>query len=240
MPRTLALSTVLAALSIASQLFGQAQSVASLGATPDLTGVYESIPGGTKLPGGFRNSGSPTEIQLTPSAREKMRTVNLKDDPWKQCKPVGQFRMMARDNTVMEILPAGSLIFIIFEDFTHGFMRKLYFNRGHEQRSMVASDPAIPVTKLIWFGDSIAHWEKDTLVIDAVDFNDRTWLNDSGAQHSEALHTVERIRPIRGGQFLEYKMTAEDPQALAKPYTYVRYFKKIDRELEDDNCIEEQ
>jgi len=105
---------------------------------------------------------------------------------------------------------------------------------------MVTSDPAIPVTKLIWFGDSIAHWDKDTLVIDAVDFNERTWLNDSGAQHSEALHTVERMRPLRGGQFLEYKMTAEDPQVLAKPYTYVRYFKKIDRELEDNNCIEEQ
>jgi hypothetical protein len=51
---------------------------------------------------------------------------------------------------------------------------------------------------------------------------------------------VGKIRAIRGGQFLEYnKMTAEDPQALAKPYTYVRYFKKLDRELEDDNCVEE-
>jgi len=238
--RALTFSTVLPTLWIASQGFAHAQAAPSPGATPDLAGVYQSIPDGTTLPGGLRNSGSPAEIQLTPSALQNMKTVNLKDDPWKQCKPIGQFRMMARDNTVFEILPAGSLIFILFEDFTHGFMRKLYFNRSHEQRSMITSDPAIPITKLIWFGDSIAHWDKDTLIIDAVDFNERTWLNDSGAQHSDALHTVERLRPIRGGQFLEYKMTAEDPQTLAKPYTYVRYFEKIQRELADDNCVEEQ
>lgn len=238
-PPALRSSTALATLLIAWQGLARAQLTPNPGAHPDLTGVYQSISDGTTLPGGLRNSGSPSEIPLTASALEKMKSVNLKDDPWKQCKPVGQFRMMAHENTVFEILPAGSLIFILFEDFTHGFMRKLYFDRSHEQRSMVASDPAIPVPKLTWFGDSIAHWEKDTLVIDAVDFNDRTWLNDSGAQHSESLHTVERIRRIRDGQFLEYRMTAEDPQVLAKPYTYVKYFRKIDRELEDDNCIEQ-
>jgi len=219
--------------------FAYAQGSSVQSAPPDLTGVYESIPNGTALPGGLRNSGSPGDIPLTATAREQMKNFDLQNDAWRQCKPIGQFRMMARDNTVFEVLPAGGLIFVIFEDFTHGFMRKLYFNRSHEQRSMVTSDADIPRTKLTWFGDSIAHWEKDTLVIDSVDFNDSTRLNDAGAPHSEALHTVERIRPIRGGQFLEYKMTAEDPEILAKPYTYVRYFKKLERELNDDNCVEE-
>lgn len=230
---------VLVPILIATPGLTHAQGVGSKGAAQDLAGVYQSIPDGTALPGGLRNSGSPSEISLTPSARDQMKAVNPKDDPWKKCQPVGQFRMMARDNTVFEILPAGGLIIILFEDFTHGFMRKLYLNRGHAQRSTTTSDPDIPLTKLTWFGDSIAHWEKDTLVIDAVDFNDRTWLNDAGAPHSDALHTTERLRAIRDGQFLEYKMTAEDPQALAKPYTYVRYFKKLDREFEDDNCVEE-
>jgi hypothetical protein len=72
--------------------------------------------------------------------------------------------------------------------------------------------------------------------VDTTGFNDRTWLNEEGAQHSGALHLVERIRPVLGGQYLEYKMTAEDPKALSKPYTYVRYFKKLDSEVLDDPC----
>ena len=229
---------VLAVISAAG--VARAQAGAGQSTPLDLAGVYQSMPDGVTLSGGFRNSGSPGEISLTASAREQMKAVNLKDDPWKTCGPIGQFRMMARPNTVIEILPAGQLIMILFEDVTHGFMRKIYLNRTHEQRSMTPSDIEIPVTKLRWFGDSIGHWEKDTLVIDAVDFNDRTWLNDAGAPHSDALHTVERIRVLRNGQLLEYKMTAEDPQALAKPYTYTRYFQKIDREFEDDNCVEQK
>jgi hypothetical protein len=68
----------------------------------------------------------------------------------------------------------------------------------------------------------------------------RTSLNEEGAQHSDALHLVERIRPPLGGQYLEHKMTAEDPKTLAKPYTYTRYFKKLDTEVMDDPCHEEQ
>ena len=57
---------------------------------------------------------------------------------------------------------------------------------------------------------------------------------------SEALHLVERIGPIRGGQFLEYKMTAEDPMALAKPYAYRRYYEKLKTEIAEDLCRDEE
>jgi hypothetical protein len=76
--------------------------------------------------------------------------------------------------------------------------------------------------------------------VDTIAFNTETWLNDAGAPHSEDLHQVERIRPILGGKFLEYKMTAEDPKALAKPYTYTRYFEKLNSEIADDVCHDEE
>ena len=56
-------------------------------------------------------------------------------------------------------------------------------------------------------------------MVETTGFNEKTWLNDAGAQHSDALHLAERIRPIRSGAFLEYRVTAEHPRALAKPYT---------------------
>ena len=49
-----------------------------------------------------------------------------------------------------------------------------------------------------------------------------------------------RTRHLLGGQYLEVKMTAEDLKALAKPYTYTRYFKKLDSEVMDDVCQDEE
>jgi hypothetical protein len=63
------------------------------------------------------------------------------------------------------------------------------------------------------------HWEGDTLIADTIGFNDKTWLNDAGAQPSGALHPIERIRPVLAGKSLEYKTTVEDPKVLAKPYS---------------------
>ena len=145
------------------------------------------------------------------------------------CQPVGPFRMMAKEQTKIELVPVDRMVVVLFEDLSHGMMRSIYLKRGHQAKP-----------ELTWHGDSTGRWEGDTLVIDTVGFNDRTWLNEEGAQHSDALHLVERIRPLQNGQYLEYKMTAEDPKALAKPYTYTRYFKKLDSEIVDDPCQDQE
>jgi hypothetical protein len=207
---------------------------------PDLGGVYRAIANGTTLPGGLKNSGSPGEIALLPQAAERMKSANPKDDPWRTCQPVGQFRMMAREGTKVELIPEKGMLAMLFEDVAHGLLRTVYLNRGHLERPVAPPDPAIAASTGMWFGDSVGRWEGDTLVVDTTGFNTRTWLNDAGAPHSEALHTVERIRSIRGGQFLEYKMTAEDPMALAKPYTYTRYYEKLNSEIAEEICVDEE
>jgi hypothetical protein len=204
-----------------------AQAARSVAAPPDLAGVYQSIPSKTTLTGGLRNTGSPADITLLPAAAQQMKTVDLKQDPEKMCAPIGPFRMMARDRTKIELVPARNMIVMLFEDLSHGLMRTIYMSRPH---------PAKP--NLNWLGDSVGRWEGNTLVIDTVGFNDKTWLNDAGAQHSDALHLVERIRPILGGRYLEYTVTAEDSKALAKPYTYTRYYEKLETDIMEDVCEE--
>jgi hypothetical protein len=193
---------------------------------PDLAGVYQAIPDGTTLAGGLRNAGSPANIALIPGAAH----ADLKQDPAKMCQPVGPFRMMARDGAKIELAPAlpHGMVVMLFEDASRGVMRTIFLNRGHAGK-----------TAPTWMGDSVGRWDGNTLVVDTTGFNDRTWLNDAGAQHSEALHLVERIRPVLGGQYLEYKVTAEDPRALAKPYTYTRYYEKLKTEIGEDVCEDE-
>ena len=69
-----------------------------------------------------------------------------------------------------------------------------------------------------WYGDSIGHFEGDTLVVDTVGFNDRFWFDFQGHPHTEKLHTVERYRRPNKGN-LEFDITVDDPGAYTKPFT---------------------
>jgi hypothetical protein len=75
-----------------------------------------------------------------------------------------------------------------------------------------------PKALRFWLGDSRAHWEGDTLVVDVADFNDETWLDRSGNFHSDALHVVERWTHLDANT-LEYQATIEDEKVFTKPWT---------------------
>ena len=66
-------------------------------------------------------------------------------------------------------------------------------------------------------GHSIGKYEGDTLVVDTVGLNDRTWIDAGGTPHSDALHVVERFRRIRPDT-LEIEFLFEDPKAFTRPW----------------------
>jgi hypothetical protein len=69
-----------------------------------------------------------------------------------------------------------------------------------------------------WMGSSIGKWEGDTLVVDSIGFNDKTWLDRLGHPHSEELHLVERFRRVDANT-LEINITIDDPKAYVKPWS---------------------
>jgi hypothetical protein len=67
-------------------------------------------------------------------------------------------------------------------------------------------------------GEGIGHWEGDTLVIDVVGIDERTWNNFTGWFHSDQEHVIERFtRPDLN--HLNYQVTIEDPKVLTKAWT---------------------
>jgi len=68
-------------------------------------------------------------------------------------------------------------------------------------------------------GHSVGHWEGDTLVVETAGYNDQTFLDATGAPHSNQMTTVERIRRISGGKQLEALVTVTDPEYLTKPFS---------------------
>lgn len=67
-----------------------------------------------------------------------------------------------------------------------------------------------------YLGDSVAHWEKDTLVVDVAGFNDLSWISADGHFHSEAMHVVERF--TREGNMITYEVTVDDPNVFTRPW----------------------
>jgi hypothetical protein len=71
-------------------------------------------------------------------------------------------------------------------------------------------------SQAFYYGNSIGHWEGDTLVIDSINFVDTTWLGRGGLFHSSSMHIVEKL--TRTGNELKYEMTIEDPEAFVEPF----------------------
>jgi len=69
-----------------------------------------------------------------------------------------------------------------------------------------------------FYGNSAGHWEKDTLVVDSIGYNEHFWFDRGGLPHTEALHLVERFsRP--DFNTLKYEVTVEDPRTYTRPWT---------------------
>jgi hypothetical protein len=86
-------------------------------------------------------------------------------------------------------------------------------------------------------GDSTGHWESDTLVVETVNFNDKTWLDREGVPHSEQLRVVERIRRS-GDDSLQIDITMEDPGALTEPWIAQRFYRRVDWTIEEFICMD--
>jgi hypothetical protein len=75
-----------------------------------------------------------------------------------------------------------------------------------------------------WWGDSIGWYENgDTLVVDTVGFNDRTWLDEAAHIHTEKMHLIERYQRV-DDKTLRLDITIDDPGAYTKPWNTFKYF----------------
>ena len=89
-----------------------------------------------------------------------------------------------------------------------------------------------------WFGDSVGHWEGDTLVIDTIAFNGKTKADTIGHPISDQLHTIERLTRTDLGH-IAYTITIDDSKAYTKPWDSVRtWILRPEWEVEEYSCEE--
>jgi len=101
-------------------------------------------------------------------------------------------------------------------------LRRVYLNVPH------SADP-----KPSWYGESIGHYENgDTLVVDTVGFNDKTYIDNYRTPHTTKLHVVERFKLVEGGEALEVDVRVEDPGAFTMPWSARQRYRRDQRPTE--------
>jgi hypothetical protein len=207
-----------AAIAVALSPGTRGQAAAQQTSVPDISGVWQVVK--------FQPSLFPKrDAPLQPWAEAKFEAANLAtNDPNLGCLPEGMPRFMFIP-LPMEIFQVPTRVVIIHEGVQD--MRQIYMNRQHLQDL----NPS-------YSGDSIGKWEGNTLVVDTIGFNDRTWVDSGGLPHSESMHVIERIRRVDHDTLVD-DFTIEDPMAFTKPITAQQVYKlKPGWEIQEYVCTE--
>ena len=108
-----------------------------------------------------------------------------------------------------------------------------------QTRHIYLNVPHSPNVKPSWYGDSIGHFEGDTLVVDTVGLNDKTFVDNYRTPHTTQLHVIERFRLMNGGRILHADITVDDPGAFNMPWSAVQRWKHAhDRTILEEVCAE--
>ncbi len=125
--------------------------------------------------------------------------------------------------------------------FIQGPGKVLIVNEGDMQvRHVYLNVPHSTNPRLSWYGESVGHYENgDTLVVDTIGMNDRSFVDNYLTPHSTQLHVVERFRLTEGGKTLEVLVTVDDPGAFNMPWSAVQVYRLRYRgDWDDDICAE--
>jgi hypothetical protein len=93
----------------------------------------------------------------------------------------------------------------------------ILYEYDHAVRTIYTDRPHLPGHIDFWLGVSRGRWEGETLVVDVIDFNDKTWFDAAGNFHSDALHVVERYTRT-GRDHIAYEVTIDDPKVFTRPW----------------------
>jgi hypothetical protein len=157
-----------------------------------------------------------------------LKNGSLKDEARRICTPDGVPRILGNPYP-FQVIQTPGLVTFIFE--LNGYIRGV----AMDVPQLSAEDLEVAP---YYGGHAVGRWDGDTLIIASAGFNDKTFLDATGAPHSDEMTTVERIRKLNE-QTLENTVTVTDPVMFTKPWsTRFVYDRHPEVELQDYVCGE--
>ena len=140
-------------------------------------------------------------------------------------------------------LPGGVPQFLLFGGQPIFFIQSekkvwMIYEGDHQIRHIYLDVPHSANPKPSWYGESVGHYEGDTLVIDTIGQNSKTVVDPYRTPHSDKLHVVERWRLTNEGKALEVNVTVDDPDTFNQPWQSMQRYQRGSQTLEEEACAE--
>ena len=197
-----------------------------LNGKPDMSGVWEHPYAGDMTKDAPNQKGA-GELPFTAWGADNFKNYDVsKFDYTGHCLPFGLMRSINVGGYPIQIMQNDQYVALLFEQNT--WFHVIYLNRDHPNNL----EPT-------WFGNSVAHWDGDTLVVDTTGFNGRTRLDTLGHPHSDQLRLIERYT-LTDPSHIAYEMTIDDPKTYTRPWKNTRVFTRMKpgEELIEYSCEE--
>ena len=104
----------------------------------------------------------------------------------------------------------------------------MIWQADHQVRRVYLNVPHSNNPKPSWFGESVGHYEGDTLVVDTVGISTRTFVDNFETPHTDKLHTIERFHMTKGGLGMQVDLHVEDEGAFTTPWNAVQRYKRVE------------
>jgi hypothetical protein len=194
--------------------------------------AHPFVPNGTRAQPTYR-IGDLSNPNLKPWVKERMKKDNdevlagkIAFTARSSCMPAGVPGFMAFGGaTPLYFVQTPAEVLMIFEGDHQ--VRRVYLDASHSENP-----------KPSWYGESVGHYEGDTLVIDTIGQNTKTVVDPYRTPHSEKLHVVERWQMIDDDKAMEVTFTVEDADAFNEPWSGTRRYRRVQQGMLEDVCAE--
>jgi hypothetical protein len=173
-----------------------------------------------------------SNANIKPWAKEIMKRENDKalsgGMPYSaraSCKPSGVPAFMMAAVEPIHFMQTPKQVTMIFSGDAQ--VRRVYLDVPHSTN-----------LKPSWYGESVGHYEGDTLVVDTIGLNDRTFIDNYRTPHTEKLHVVERYKLIDDGKTLQVTFRVEDPDTFYQPWSAVGKLRRVQMPMHEEACAE--
>jgi hypothetical protein len=114
----------------------------------------------------------------------------------------------------------------------------MIFSGDAQVRHVYLDVPHSTSVKPSWYGESVGHYEGDTLVVDTIGLNDKTFIDNYRTPHSEKLHVVERYKMVDGGKTLQVSFRVDDPDTFYQPWSAIGKLRRVQMPMHEEACAE--
>jgi hypothetical protein len=207
-----------------------------------------------QVPGAPRLVANDTSHPYVPNGTGAQPTYRVADLNNPNLKPWVKERMKKANDEVLagkigytprsSCRPSGVPAFMSFSRFDPVYFVQtpkevlMIFSGDSQVRHVYLDVPHSPNPKPSWYGESVGHYDGDTLVVDTIGQNTRTFVDNYRTPHSDKLHVTERWKVTDDGNALEVNIKVDDPDAFNEPWSEIQRFRRVDQPAREEVCAE--